>query len=151
MNFVYYITVFLIITVLIKELLYIKDLKIKTQKNLMGVLILLAGILVIVIITVIFAKNITHYILGCVGVVLLIADWSKQGVSDRGLIVVARGKELYKWNDIKKARIKITDKMEISYFNTSNSKIVTHVYSTNVHDKILNEFNKHNLDYEITK
>lgn len=149
MNFIYYITVLLIVTVLIKELLYIKDLKIRTKKTLGEILIFAIGIITIIVITIVFAKNTLHYIVGCTGVALLIISWSKQGVSNKGLLIVARGKQLYEWNNIKKAKINISKNIQVDYFSTLNSKIISHVYSTDVYEKILNEFNSHNLPYEI--
>lgn len=148
MNFIYYITVLLIVTVLIKELLYIKDIKIRTKKTLGEILIFAIGIITIIVITIVFAKNTLHYIVSCTGAALLIISWSKQGVSNKGLLIVARGKQLYEWNNIKKAKINISENIQVDYFSTLNSKIISHVYSTDVYEKILNEFNSHNLPYK---
>ena len=149
MNITYYVAFFLLGAVLIRELLYLKDLNISTKKNIGEVLIIIIGIITVVTISVIFAKNTVHYVMGCVGLGLLIADWSKQGISKNGILLVARGKELYVWNEIQEASINISNKIKIDYFITSNSKIVSQYYSVDAYDKILKEFKNQGVTFKI--
>lgn len=148
MNIAYYFVVIILVSVLIKELLYIKDLKISTIKTPSEVLIVLITMIVIIVMSIILATSTSHYILGCVGIALLIVDWTKQGVSTKGLLITARGKELYKWEEISKINITVLDKIKVDYFNSANSKIITHIYSFNRYDKLKDTFNEHNLNYQ---
>lgn len=147
LNIAYYGVLILLVAVLLKEVLYIKELKISTKKTLGEVLIILIAIIAIVTITVVFSNNTKHYIVGCVGVGLLIVDWSKQGISNKGILLMSRGKEFYAWNQIKEVKINISNEIKVDYFDISHSKIISHHYSMIDYDRIRKEFEIHEVTY----
>ena len=118
-----YIALILVTTVFIKQLSYMKNLMIFTKKSKIEICMVLAGVLVLAIITYCFAKEWNHYLLGLLAILTLIALWMKQGISTKGIIQQFRGKELYLWNEISRVDIEIVDNIKVKYFGISNAQI----------------------------
>lgn len=118
-----YIALILVTTIFIKQFGYMKNLIIFTKKSKMEICTMLAGVIMLAIITYYFAKEWNHYLLGLLAVLTLITLWMKQGISSKGIIQQFRGKELYLWNEISRADIEIDDNIKVKYFDMSNTQI----------------------------
>lgn len=148
MDFLSVITACLIISVSIHEIKYWKSVAIKANKSKLEILGACGGIVAISIITLFFAKNWLHYLIFSWGVIFVLADVWKQGISENGLLIVARGKELYKWAEIHHVEIIRSDNVKIVYFTKSNSEIATQLYSADDIDAIMALFKKHNVSFD---
>lgn len=118
-----YIALILVTIIFIKQLRYMKNLKIFTQKSKIEICTMLAGVMILATITYYFAKDWSHYLLGLIAVLTLIALRMKQGISSKGIIQQFRGKEMYLWNEIGRADIEIADNIKVKYFDMSNTQI----------------------------
>lgn len=78
-------------------------------------------------------------------------DINKQGISKNGVLITARGKELYKWIDIHHADIFVTNTIKIIYYDNTNTKITTQFYSLKMYDGIISLFQDNNLNFETIK
>lgn len=148
MNLLSFIVVILLLSVLIKQIQYIRKLKIRTRKSTYEIMTIIIGILVIMTTVIYFAKNYVHYWIALLGIVLLIVAWMKQGISDNGVLIIARGKELYRWNEIGYAKIKKDDFVIVDYYSSSGSIIISHRYLEKDIDEIFKIFHRTNFKYE---
>ena len=148
MDFLSVITACLIISVSIHEIKYWKSVVIKANKSKLEILLVCVGIVVFSIITIFFAKNLLHYLIFPWGVMFVLTDVWKLGISENGLLIAARGKELYKWAEIHHVEMTISDKVKIVYFTKSNSEIATQFYSLDSFDAIMALFKKHNVSFD---
>ncbi|MBE6049955.1 MAG: hypothetical protein E7214_04640 [Clostridium sp.] len=74
--------------------------EISTQKTIIEEILFIISIILIVVITVFYAKDILHYIVGTLGIIFIILQFVKQGISEEGIMVIARGKDMYSWREI---------------------------------------------------
>lgn len=139
----------LIIMVFIQEVRYLKTVEIKTIKAKSEIVIMLIVTVAMTAMILTLAKNPAHYIVGSVGILFIPADVLKQGISAKGILIVARGKELYRWNEIDHADIVISKQIKIHYFSKSKSKIATQLYPCSMHEKIIAAFHHHGLSFKV--
>lgn len=145
-----YIALILMAAVFIKQLIYMKSLIIFTKKSKIEICTILAGVLTLVIITYFFAKEWSHYLLGVLAVLTLIALWMKQGISSKGIIQQFRGKELYLWNEIGRVDIEIVDNIKVKYFGMSNVQIGNLNFERNKYELLIGVINKNVKDVNQT-
>lgn len=149
MNYLSVITVVIIVTLLIQEVKYCKESVIKSLKTKFDIAATIIGAACLIIMTLILAKNPFHYVLGCCFILFVIADVAKQGISEKGLLITARGKQLYKWSEINLAEITISDKIKIVYLSKLNTKIATQFYPISMYDKIVKIFYENKLSFHV--
>lgn len=145
MDFLSVIAPCLIISVSIHEIKLWKSVVIKANRSKLEILSVCVGIVVLSILTILFAKNLLHYLMFPLGVMFILTDVWKQGISKNGLLIVARGKEFYQWAEIHHVEMTIKDKVKIDYFTKSNSKIATQIYSLDSFDAIMTLFGRNNV------
>lgn len=150
MDFLFGIAALLISMVFIQEVRYLKAVEIKTIKAKSEIALMLIATVAITAMILILAKNPAHYMVGFVGILFIPVDVLKQGISAKGILIVARGKQLYRWNEIDHADIVISKQIKIQYFSKSKSKIATQLYPFSMHDKIIAAFNDHALSFKMT-
>ncbi len=148
MNLLSFIVVILLLSILVKQIQYIRKLKIRTRKSTYEIITILIGILVIITMVIYFAKNYVHYLIALLGILLLIVAWMKQGISDNGVLIIARGKELYRWSEIGYAKIKKYNFVIVDYHSSSGSRIISHRYLEKDIDEIFKVFHQVDLEYE---
>lgn len=146
MNFI---VIVMLLSVLTKQISYIRKLKIKTKKSFLEILTFILSILVLITLTIFFAKNYMHYLIASIGIIFLVVNWIKQGISDSGILIVARGKELYRWNEVRYAQINTGDIITIDYYSVSGSKIISHKFEMQNYDKIVEVFGDNNIQFLI--
>ena len=138
MDFLSIIVVVLLVAVLLKQISYITKLQIKTKKNTVEKFAIIASAVVLFWLTHIFAENNLHYVAGFIAILFIIANWIKQGISYEGILLVAKGKELYRWNEIGEVKVTMGDLVTIEYFNGKNLLIVSQSYKIDDYEKIKN-------------
>lgn len=92
-----------LILIAIHELRYLRKVVIKEKKSKSEIFVTIIAFIVISIITYFYAKCFWDYLMFATGLLCLVADVWKQGLSEDGVLIVARGKELYKWTETVKA------------------------------------------------
>ncbi|MDD2586509.1 MAG: hypothetical protein PHT79_10185 [Syntrophomonadaceae bacterium] len=149
MNIINFIVIVMLLSVLTKQISYIRKLKIKTKKSFLEILTVVLGILVLITLTIFFAKHYMHFLIAFIGIILLVINWIKQGIFDSGILIVAKGKELYLWNEVRYAQINTGDIITIDYYSVSGSKIISHKFEMQNYDKILEIFEDNNIQFVI--
>lgn len=140
-----YIAAILMVIVLLEELNKIRSLIIPTKKSILEICIISCFEIVILIITYIYAYKWNDYVIAILGFILLFVSWSKQGISKEGILLCAKGKQLYKWDEIGEAKVKIkNDIIEVYYFNTVGVEIIKHTFNKKNMDSVISifKFNK---------
>lgn len=140
----------LIFMVFFHELGYFRSTVIKTVKTSLEIIAAVIGVTAIAVVTFFFANNWFHYVLGFIGVLFVLVDVGKQGISENGILITARGKQLYKWSEIRHIDITVSSNIEIAYFSQTRSPIVTQHYSKKQYDKIIELLQRHELDFHIS-
>ncbi|NCB33635.1 MAG: hypothetical protein EOM64_07095 [Erysipelotrichia bacterium] len=148
MTFVSISTALLILMIVIQELKYWKSVKIITIKSKSEIMVMAVSIISITAMMLILAKTPVHYFIGCLGILFFAADIQKQGISAKGIMIVARGKQLYQWHEIDHAEIVLSKQLKICFFSKSNSKIATQLYPCSMQDKIVRIFNENTLPFQ---
>jgi hypothetical protein len=92
----------LFISIILKQLRYMKGLIIPTRKRPIEVITILFGIIIIMGIMYFYANTWIHYIIGVVGLLMLLSIWIKQGINSKGFISMYTYKERIVWNEIEK-------------------------------------------------
>lgn len=64
-------------------------------------------------------------------------------------MITARGKQLYKWDEIGKINIRLTDKVKVDFYDKSESKIVTHTYALDKYNKLIDTFQEKRMNYQL--
>lgn len=150
MNNISFIVTILLLILLAKEHQLIKTLSIQTKKSIFEKIIIIIFILFLIMLVYFFAEHYLHYLIAILGLIFMIFAWMKQGISDSGILIDARGKQLYGWDQIGKAKISMGKTITIDYFNPSGSKIISHEYKLENYDKILKIFESKKLKFEIS-
>lgn len=137
----------LLILLSVHEVRFLKSVVIKSNRSKFEISAVCFGMVGLLVITILYGKNWSHYfVFVCCGVFIL-ADVYKQGISEAGLLIVERGKELYKWNEIHHAEITVTDKVRVVYFKKQDSVLATHFYEIDSYENIIELFQRHNIQY----
>lgn len=79
----------------------------------------------------------------------ILANVWKQGISEYDLLISARGKEFYSWDEIHHVKITRSDKAEIVYYTASDLQITTQYSSADKLDAIMAILKKHNISVTI--
>ncbi len=90
----------LFISIILKQLRYMKGLIIATRKRPIEVITILFGIMIIIGIMYFYANTWIHYIIVVVGLLMLLSIWIKQGINSKGFISMYTYKERIVWNEI---------------------------------------------------
>ena len=149
MTFLSIVTALLIIMIVMQELRYWKSVEIITIKSKSEIVVMAVAMIAIMVIMLTLAKTLLHYIIGCLGVLFVVADIQKQGISSKGILIASRGKQLFPWHEIDHAEIILSKQLKISFFTKSNSKIATQLYPCSMQNKIVVLFNENALSFQI--
>ncbi len=149
MNMINFVVIVVLLILIVRQISYIKTLEIRTKKSLSERLIVILCIAALIAITIFFAKNYMHYLIFAIATMLFVTDWVKQGISESGILIVSRGKELYLWNEIKYAQINTSDTITIDYYRNSGSKIISHEFKMKDYDRILEIFENNDIQFII--
>ncbi len=146
MNYKSLIAAALIVMVLFHELKYWRMQKIKAAAKNSDRIIMLAAILFIAALAVYFAGHALHYLIACCAVLFIVADVEKQGLSEEGVQIVAKGKELYRWAELDHADIAVSDRVKVDYFTSTGAKVATQFFSADKYEEITAMFRENNLN-----
>lgn len=135
----------LLIGIIIKQISYIKKLKIPTKKSVFENLIFITIITAIVIMTILFGKYISHYVAGTLFMIYFIISFLKQGILEEGIVIVNRGKEFFSWSEIKEVEIQKNSSLKITFFEEGRLEIVTHNFAADDYEKVFEILNSHNV------
>ena len=91
-----------------------RKLLIKISKSKVDNFVFLFGILVLVLITYLYAKTYTNYLIGILGISMFISMWMKSGITEEGFSSMKKGVGIIKWNEISK----------ITFINKKRIKII---------------------------
>lgn len=133
------------VAIIIKQISCIRRLKVTAIKTTSEVIVIALCVLAFIALAFFFAKSYLHYAITLLGIILFIAIWLKQGISDSGLYIVARNKDTFMWNDIESVEIKTGDSVIVGYHMKSMASIISQRYRIEDHDKILKIFEANNM------
>ena len=140
------IVLLVLLIILFKQIGYIKNLIVRARKSIGEFIIIGIFIIIIFLMAVLLAKSMIHYFIAIIGVLLMLLDFGKQGISKDGILIVSRGKELYQWNEIGSACISLNnEKLTVEYYSTSDVKIIKHDYSMKDKSNIYKIFSENNV------
>lgn len=132
--------------ILFKQIGYIKKMIVIARKSTGEFIIIGIFIIVIFLMANFLAKSIIHYFIAIIGVLLMLLDFEKQGISTDGILIVSLGKELYQWNEIGSACISLNnEKLTVEYYSTSDVKIIKHDYNMKDKSNIYKIFSENNV------
>lgn len=147
MNIGRIIAAILIVVVLCREVKYLRMVVVRTKKAKRELLLVAAAVVVLAAITLLLAKRWFDYAIGACAILLVLADVGKQGLSENGLLVVAKGKQLYRWAEIDHAVVTVSDDVHIDFFATTNTKIVTHAFPLSLQGSVLALLQAHKVAF----
>lgn len=143
-----FIVIVMFVGIIIKQWSYIRMLKVPAKKSILEIVLIILGIFGFVLLTFYSTKEYIHYLICVLGIATFIFIWVKPGITDTGMIMNVRGKELYSWSEIKKVKISKTDYVKVTYFRNSGSKIVEQKFEIKNHEQIINILQKNNVRIE---
>ena len=118
----------LLAAILIQNLRYLRALRVRTKKSIPEILTMLTGMTAIAVPTCFLAETAQHRILGATGVILIFFACMKPGITEKGILIEARGQELYLWNEIDHAELRRTDAICVTYFRSPGSVVAKQRY-----------------------
>lgn len=142
------IVIFMVLTMIMKQIPYMKKLKIPTKKTVFETIVYLAAILIIIVITLLYGKALIHYLVGTLGIALFTIEFLKQGIFEDGILILARGKEIYRWNEILNVQIVKSSYVKVTYWGREGLSI-THKFAIERYEEIVGLFIKNNINYDI--
>ena len=108
----------------------------------------LGGIIILVTIIVLFAKNITDIIFGILGTVTVVLMLLNQGISKNGILRYVRyGKTLIKWDDIKVIEIKESTMISVTVLQNKDSECIELLFDKSKGESIKEIFGHHSVPY----
>lgn len=110
------IIILLLIHLISKQLKYIKELLLPTRKSVLEIVTITIGICVIGLITYKYANTSINYLIGILGIILLVTMWLKEGITSKGFTSMYRYKEVILWNEIEKFDVHKTSNVKITLF-----------------------------------
>lgn len=139
------ITAVLLVSMCVRELVLWKSVKIRTLKSggqLAGGAI---GLILMLMISLYFREKCFHWLIFVIGALFIFADIFKQGLSDKGVLVAAKGRELFKWVEIIDAQIVVGEDIEISYTMEKGALVASQHYSSECLDAVTGLFKDHGV------
>ena len=143
-----FIVIVMFVDVIIKQWSYMRMLKIPTKKGVLEIASIILGILVFVSLTFYYATEYIHYLICVLAIVTFVFLWVKQGITDTGMVMHIRGKELYSWSEIKKVEISKTDFVKVTYFKDSGARIISQKFESKNYNQIIHVLQKNNVSIE---
>jgi hypothetical protein len=116
MKIIDFIILLAFIILIAKQMKLIKTLIVPTRKNYIEISIIIIGISVFISLMYFFAKNPLHYIIGFLGIILIIVMWLKRGINSKGFASMYRYKELIYWDEIDRVVIVFSKELKITLF-----------------------------------
>lgn len=126
----------LLILIILKQLKYIKALIIPIRKRIIEIVIVLFGIIIFIGIMYFYANMWIHYIIGIMGILVLLSSWIKQGISSQGFISMYRYKEIILWNEIEKVQVTNSKDVKVKLFGGFMEQ--TFHFKTSDYQKVIN-------------
>ncbi len=93
------------ISIILKQLRYMKELIIPTRKSYVEILTILFAVIILMCIMYFYANIWIHYVTGILGIFMFISMWLKEGINSKGFISMYRYKDIILWNEIEKVII----------------------------------------------
>lgn len=135
--------------IVVRNITNILEIEVATKKSSFEIIVFIGVVIILASIAIIYGKSIIHYLIGLSGILYFISELFKQGISKKGLLIIAKGKEFYSWDEIKEVEIKREDNVHVTFFSTGRVKICTHNFFLNDYKKVFEVLNKHHVKIEI--
>jgi hypothetical protein len=110
-----YIFIILFATIIFKGFKILKDLVVKSKRNITEKVLFIIGIGVISYIIYAYATMWIHYLLGALCIVLYVIDYFKDGITSNGFASVYRGLQFISWNKIQEVHINKGKNIKVFY------------------------------------
>lgn len=136
MDIMSWVVLLALLILLVQQIQHIRQIRLKAVISTFAKVALTIGIITIVALAYFFAKNMVQYCIAVIGILFVLVDCNKQGISDQGVLVVARGKELYRWEEIESALIEVDTTLNIKFYLPTGVKIAFHKYKLEEDAKI---------------
>lgn len=146
--FISILVILFLVSIVRRNILYIKELVIPTKKTYWDGMLVMMIILMFIVITLIYGKQLIHYFTGILAIVYIILEFFKQGISNDGIIIMERGKGIYNWEELSKVEIKKGKNIKVTYLG-KEGLIVTHKFSLDKYKKLVDMFISNGVEYEI--
>lgn len=116
----------------------IKDLIIPTRKTTLDIVSLVISITVILMITYLYAKTWSHYILVTLIVIFFIFSFIRTGITSKGILFIGGLTAQGKWSKIHSVQVSLKKDVIVSIIlNKSNSREIIHCYKKENYNKII--------------
>jgi hypothetical protein len=126
----------------------IRGLVIPASKKTIEVVALVICSAILLGMTYIYAKTWDHYILGVLGVLILILPWVSRGITSKGFNSI-RGGSSGKWIKLKEVQVVMKKDVKVSFIISSLNKDIHH-YKKDDYDKIISLLREHLPSEKIT-
>lgn len=73
----------------------------------------------------------------------------KQGIMDEGVLLVARGKELYRCNEMKEVKMTLDDLLKAELYNKRGARVASQTYKKEDFDRVKAFFKEKNIVTEL--
>ena len=132
-------------------IIYLKDIReiiIPTKKSKLEIITVIISVIVISMITYLYAKNWFHYLIGFLGVVLMIVPLPRRGITSKGFHSI-RGVYWGNWNKLKSVHVTMNKDVKVDFTGRYRTW-ETHYYEKEDYYKIITIL-KNNISPEILK
>jgi len=113
---------------LMKQLVYLQQLEVRTQKTRAEIGIMVLAFAVMVGLVWWSGARLPQLVVGFFAVALLLADWQKQGLAAEGLLTFQRGREFYPWQKLSRVELKQGQTVKLTFYTADGVALVTHDY-----------------------
>lgn len=133
------------ISIIIRYIMDIRELIIPIKRRKTEIIGLSIGTMVILWLMYKYAGLISHYIIGILGIIILILSVFRLGMTSNGFKVNKKGVLTWNWDKISSVHIIIKNDIKIEFYRKGTSDI--HVYKKEDYDRIM-EILRENLSNE---
>ena len=133
------------ISIIIRYIMDARELIITTKKRKTEIIGLSIGTIIILWLMYKYAGSILHYIVGVLGIIILILSIFRLGITSKGFKPNRRGPITWTWDKISSVHIIIKKDIKIEFYSKGTSDI--HVYKKEDYDRIM-EILRENLSNE---
>lgn len=110
------IIVFVLILLIFKHLKYIKELLLPTRKGAIDISVVIIGVCILSWLTYRYANTFINYIIGILGIILLVTTWLKEGITSKGFSSLYKYKRFISWEEIENIDVHKTNSVKITLF-----------------------------------
>lgn len=138
----------LLLALFVKEFKYMRERKIPAIPKAGDLAALIIADTLFVLLGYFKAKTLFHAAVAALAVLFFTLDVLKQGVSERGVIITAKGKQLYLFSELSRAECSRGKKLSVSFYSQSGALLCRQYYRENQLPELTALFERAELPFE---